>query len=259
MDISHGKTITVWRFKKFYELFQNQERVFDLDLGWDFWKFRPSDASTGRFLMPDPLGSEYAHNSLYAFQENKLGRGVELEGAELISFPLSSTSAIARPLTIPNSSALRIPLIPNGSTLIPMNPTENHHLIPNQLKDNPVVQEAREGGFKQDGKENKMPLEKYNKNSEEGRHGNHPKYTNNLRDKLNDFARRNPERSIEQSTEFVRNTAQKTKEIINSKPQTKINDLFNQNLMTMPSDNTRTKTNIDKTKVNPCLGNSNCL
>ncbi len=68
------------------KLFQNQERVFDLDLGWDFWKFRPSDASIGRFLMPDPLGSEYAHNSLYAFQENKLGKGVELEGAELAEF-----------------------------------------------------------------------------------------------------------------------------------------------------------------------------
>lgn len=36
--------------------------------------------------MVDPLGSQYAHNSLYTFQENKLGMGVELEGAELAEF-----------------------------------------------------------------------------------------------------------------------------------------------------------------------------
>jgi hypothetical protein len=70
------------------KLFQNQERVFDLDLGWDFWQFRPSDASIGRFFMIDPLASKYPYNSLYAFQENKLGIGVELEGAEVIPFPL---------------------------------------------------------------------------------------------------------------------------------------------------------------------------
>ena len=55
-------------------------------MGYDFWKFRYSDATTGRFWIVDPLGSQYAHNSLYSFQENKLGRGVELEGAELAEF-----------------------------------------------------------------------------------------------------------------------------------------------------------------------------
>lgn len=67
-------------------LFQKQERILDLGLGYDFWKYRFSDAATGRFWMIDPLGSQYAHNSLYAFQENKLGKGVELEGAELAEF-----------------------------------------------------------------------------------------------------------------------------------------------------------------------------
>ncbi|MFN8431860.1 MAG: hypothetical protein U0V04_17895 [Spirosomataceae bacterium] len=36
--------------------------------------------------MPDPLSQKFPHNSLYAFQENKLGQGVELEGAELKGF-----------------------------------------------------------------------------------------------------------------------------------------------------------------------------
>ena len=74
------------------KLFQNQERVFDLDLGWDFWKFRPSDAVSGRFMMPDPLSNEYPYNSVYAFQENKFGKGVELEGAEMVPFPDLKTS-----------------------------------------------------------------------------------------------------------------------------------------------------------------------
>jgi hypothetical protein len=67
-------------------LFQKQERIFDLDLGWDFWKYRPSDAVTGRFMMVDPLSSDYPYNSVYAFQENKFAKGVELEGAELSEF-----------------------------------------------------------------------------------------------------------------------------------------------------------------------------
>ncbi len=37
--------------------------------------------------MPDPLSYQFPHNSIYAFQENKLGQGVELEGAEVIPFP----------------------------------------------------------------------------------------------------------------------------------------------------------------------------
>jgi hypothetical protein len=68
------------------KLFQNQERVFDLDLGIDFFKYRVSDPVSGRFWSPDPLSSKYPYNSVYAFQENKFGKGVELEGLELENF-----------------------------------------------------------------------------------------------------------------------------------------------------------------------------
>jgi hypothetical protein len=37
----------------------------------------------GRFMSIDPLAEEYAYNSTYAFAENKLGMGRELEGCEL--------------------------------------------------------------------------------------------------------------------------------------------------------------------------------
>lgn len=38
----------------------------------------------GRFFNIDPLAIKYPYNSPYAFQENKLGMGVELEGLELL-------------------------------------------------------------------------------------------------------------------------------------------------------------------------------
>lgn len=38
----------------------------------------------GRFFNVDPLATKYPYNSTYAFQENKLGMGVELEGLELL-------------------------------------------------------------------------------------------------------------------------------------------------------------------------------
>jgi len=37
----------------------------------------------GRFFNIDPIAEDYKYNSPYAFAENKIGRGVELEGLEL--------------------------------------------------------------------------------------------------------------------------------------------------------------------------------
>jgi len=42
-----------------------------------------SDPAIGRFWQIDPLAADYMYNSTYAFQENKLGIGVELEGLEV--------------------------------------------------------------------------------------------------------------------------------------------------------------------------------
>ena len=50
------------------------------------WKYRVSDPITGRFWQIDPLAEEYTYNSTYAFQENKLGIGIELEGLEVMEW-----------------------------------------------------------------------------------------------------------------------------------------------------------------------------
>ncbi|HFK5546733.1 TPA: RHS repeat domain-containing protein, partial [Elizabethkingia anophelis] len=52
--------------------------------GWYNFKWRNYIPELGRFFNVDPLASKYSYNSPYAFQENKLGMGVELEGLELL-------------------------------------------------------------------------------------------------------------------------------------------------------------------------------
>ena len=57
-----------------------------LNLNWDSFKYRNYDYAIGRFMSVDPLAEKYPYNSLYAFQENKLGLGRELEGLEVRMF-----------------------------------------------------------------------------------------------------------------------------------------------------------------------------
>jgi RHS repeat-associated protein len=48
------------------------------------YKFRMHDPRLGRFFAVDPLASEYPWNSPYAFSENRVIDGVELEGLEFL-------------------------------------------------------------------------------------------------------------------------------------------------------------------------------
>jgi HNH endonuclease len=75
-------------------LYQKQERIFDLGLNYDFWKYRFSDPALGKFFEIDPLSTSYTYNSPYAFQENKFGKGVELEGKENIPFTPATPSSM---------------------------------------------------------------------------------------------------------------------------------------------------------------------
>ena len=48
-----------------------------------FFKYRISDNRIGRFFAVDPLAPEYPWNSPYAFSENRVIDGIELEGLEV--------------------------------------------------------------------------------------------------------------------------------------------------------------------------------
>ncbi len=63
--------------------YQGQEHQTELGLNWSSFKYRNYDYAIGRFMSVDPLAEKFPYNSTYAFQENKMGLGRELEGLEL--------------------------------------------------------------------------------------------------------------------------------------------------------------------------------
>ena len=68
--------------------FQKQEKdneVAGLGNHYEF-KFREYNPQIGRFWSPDPLHSKYPWNSDYAFAENRVVDGIDLEGLEYATF-----------------------------------------------------------------------------------------------------------------------------------------------------------------------------
>jgi RHS repeat-associated protein len=61
--------------------FNGQEKEIGLEEYYSF-KYRIHDARLSRFLSIDPLASMYSYNSPYAFAENRVIDGIELEGLE---------------------------------------------------------------------------------------------------------------------------------------------------------------------------------
>ena len=56
------------------------------------YKYRMHDPRIGRFFAVDPLAADYPHNSPYAFSENRVIDGVELEGLEY--YPVNPTKPL---------------------------------------------------------------------------------------------------------------------------------------------------------------------
>jgi hypothetical protein len=53
------------------------------------YTFRMNDPRLGRFFILDPLSKKYPHNSPYAFGENRVIDGIELEGLEYITYKVT--------------------------------------------------------------------------------------------------------------------------------------------------------------------------
>ncbi len=69
-----------WQYK-----YQGQELQDELNLNWDSFKWRNYDFAIGRFMSVDPLAEKYVYNSTYAFAENRVVDGRELEGLEWVN------------------------------------------------------------------------------------------------------------------------------------------------------------------------------
>ncbi|WP_296148495.1 DUF6443 domain-containing protein [uncultured Flavobacterium sp.] len=220
--------------------YQGQERQDELGLNWDSFKWRNYDYAIGRFFNVDPLAEKYAYNSPYAIQENKMGMGRELEGLELapwVGIAVSSSSPITSSPLLGASDAIKVGGETGGKT-------EIHHLIPRSLKNNETVKSAREEGFKFEGAENKMPVEKFSKATGKGRHGNHPDYNKAIDEKITTGKTEGVS-----SAELLRNIVSETKDLIKNNPDKKINDLFKTN--TVIESTGTTKPELPKPKPAP--------
>ena len=81
-----GYNGSIYGVKNNLKTFQDQEFTEDLELNIHEWRYRISDPSIGRFWQSDPLGDKYRFNSPYAFAENRVINGLELEGLEYASY-----------------------------------------------------------------------------------------------------------------------------------------------------------------------------
>ena len=85
-----------------YKNYKYQEQELQ-ETGFYSFKWRQYMPDIGRFFNIDPLATSYPYNSPYAFQENKMGLGRELEGLELVRdyrhAPSSSVIVTTKPVT----------------------------------------------------------------------------------------------------------------------------------------------------------------
>jgi hypothetical protein len=62
-----------------------RQHISDIGLNWDSFKWRNHQPDIGRFFNVDPLSDKYVYNSPYAFAENRVIDGRELEGLEWVN------------------------------------------------------------------------------------------------------------------------------------------------------------------------------
>ena len=98
-------------------------QLYDDDLGWDTYqmKYRTMDPQLGRFWQVDPLATQYVYNSTYAYAEDRVVNGIDLEGAEYFMPDAAGTTAIAHTLS------------PNTVTTQDVQAAQNAQLIANKI------------------------------------------------------------------------------------------------------------------------------
>ncbi|MBQ7853059.1 MAG: AHH domain-containing protein [Muribaculaceae bacterium] len=84
-----------------------------------------------------------------------------------------------------------------------------------------MVQDAINEGFKFNGQENIISLEKYSKATNQGQHGNHPAYNDQIKKLLDESSKLSGT-----ATERINSTINKARTDIEAQPNVKVNDLF---------------------------------
>ena len=98
---------------------------------------------------------------------------------------------------------------------------ESHHIIPKQHMGHQLVKEAIKEGFKFNGPENIIRLEKFSKVTNIGQHGNHPTYNKYVRTLLDNYMEVSGT-----ATERINGVIKELRTAIEANPNIKINDLY---------------------------------
>jgi RHS repeat-associated protein len=200
------------------------DREYEIN-AYDF-KARFYDITDDRFWSMDPMAEKYYSISPYAYCANNPVKYLDPDGKQFF-VPLTPLLGLSDPILMSNKPIVtetmsKVGRVTNETT----SKIEDYHIIPRTLRDNSVVKEARNEGFKFEGKENKISIDKFSKLTSEGQHGNHPSYTKETLNKLSDFQKENPGFTGKDALNAVRNIVKDVKETIKNNPNTKINDLY---------------------------------
>ena len=178
---------------------------------------------TGRWDKIDPLCEKYYSTSPYAYCANNPVKFIDPDGKQFLT--PSPMLGVTDMLTFGRSDVMtvdggkyvevaRVAKAPQGKQV--------HHWIPRQFKKHPIVEKAIKGGYKFEGKENKSPLSTFSKSTGKGQHANHPKYSTQIKDKLNKVDKG---LSPEQTANEVRQIKNAAKKAVRSNPTKKLNDI----------------------------------
>ncbi|GIV28846.1 MAG: hypothetical protein KatS3mg027_2660 [Bacteroidia bacterium] len=83
-SVMEGRDLEITNYRFGFQGQEGDDEVYGKNNLWAY-KYRLHDARLGRFFSVDPLADKYPYNSVYAFSENRVIDGVELEGLEYVS------------------------------------------------------------------------------------------------------------------------------------------------------------------------------
>lgn len=219
-------------------------------LNWYDYGARHYDAALGRFTTVDPLAEKYYGISPYAYCGNEPVRRIDPDGKQFIIPPFFG--GMNPPLLGTSNPVLatgrNLGMLGNSSKVYRVLPKEKHHIIPRSLKGDKIVEAAREKGFKLEGKENKISVDKFSKATGEGQHGKHPNYTEQIRKILKDNLEKEPSMSPKRAVEIINNISSNIKDMIQNNPKIKINDL-KLKMEIAPMDNTKVATPVEPIRL----------
>ncbi|GIV28894.1 MAG: hypothetical protein KatS3mg027_2708 [Bacteroidia bacterium] len=81
-SVMEGRNLEITNYRFGFQGQEGDDEIFGKNNLWAY-KYRLHDARLGRFFSVDPLADKYPYNSVYAFSENRVIDGVELEGLEV--------------------------------------------------------------------------------------------------------------------------------------------------------------------------------